>query len=181
MLYILSRYNNVERSASHPISFFESSHFLVRHQANKKFRGLWQQDCFASFWFLEATILLVSANISLALTKTLSASGNENVAKTARFLSFAESKRWATKLIVVTTCVGPINVSSPAFVFAHTPGAEFGTTTTDRRWSSPSYISTTPKPGALTACRKLFTELMTTKILCIKWSSPVVCNLKQNL
>ena len=119
MHYILSRYNNVERSASHPISFFESSHFLVRHQANKKFRGLWQQDCFASFWFLEATIFLVSANISLLLTKTLSASGNENVAKTARFLSFAESKRWATKLIVVTTCVGPIKMYLPLHSFLH--------------------------------------------------------------
>ena len=181
MHYILLRYNNVARSASHPISYFESSHFLVRHQADKKFRGLWQQDCFASFWFLEAMILLVSANISLALTKTLSASGNENVAKTARFLSFAESKPWATKLIVVTTRVGPTNVSSLAFVFALTPGAGFGTTTTDRRWSSPSCISTIPKPRALTVCRKLFTELMMTKILCIKWSSPVVCSHKQNL
>ena len=108
-------------------------------------------------------------------------SGTENVAKTVRFLFFAESKPWATKWIVVTTRVGPTNVSSLAFVFALTPGAGFGTTTTDRRWSSPSCISTIPKPRALTVCRKLFTELMTTKILCIKWSSPVVCSHKQNL
>lgn len=80
--------------------------------------------------------------------KTIAASGTENVAKTVRFLFFAESKPWATKLIVVTTRVGPTNVSSPAFVFAHTPGAESGTTTTDRRRYSPSYISTTPKPPA---------------------------------
>ena len=147
----------------------------------KNSRRLWQLDCFASFLFVEATILLVSANISLALNKTIATSGTENVAKTVRFLFFAESTPWATKLIVVTTRVGPTNVSSLAFVFALTPGAGFGTTTTDRRWSSPSCISTIPKPRALTVCRKLFTELMTTKILCIKWSSPVVCSHKQNL
>lgn len=104
----------------------------------KNSRRLWQLDCFASFLFVEATILLVSANKSLALNKTIAASGTENVAKTVRFLFFAESKPWATKLIVVTTRVGPTNVSSLAFVFALTPGAGFGTTTTDRRWSSPS-------------------------------------------
>lgn len=55
-----------------------------------------------------------------------------------QFTFFTGPKPWETELIVVTTCVGPINVSSPAFVFAHIPGAESGTTTTDRKWSSPS-------------------------------------------
>lgn len=99
----------------------------------KNSRRLWQLDCFESFLFVEVTILLVSANKSLALNKTIAASGTENVAKTVRFLFFAESKPWATKLIVVTTHVGPTNVSSHAFVFALTPGAGFGTTTTDQR------------------------------------------------
>lgn len=39
-----------------------------------------------------------------------------------QFTFFTGPKPWETELIVVTTCVGPINVSSPAFVFAHITG-----------------------------------------------------------
>ena len=96
-----------------------------------------------------------------------------------QFTFFTGPKPWETELIVVTTCVGPINVSSPAFVFAHIPGAESGTTTTDRKWSSPSCIYSSPRPRALTVCRKNFTELTTIKILYIKWNIMVVCSDKK--
>ena len=73
-------------------------------------------------------------------------------------------KQWVIKWIVATTCAGRTSVSFPVFVFAHTPGVEFGTTLMEWKWFNPLFTSITPNTRPLTSSQKTFMELMMTMI-----------------